>query len=87
MKDKYYVVSMNDDGEWSFNIFDTLEEIMEEYGIDEDPKDYKEGCHPAEGFVDNIDDYTPGHILIRGQVLTPHPVQQVTKWEFRGKME
>ena len=82
MKERYYVVSMDDDGDWGFIGYDTIEEVKDQYGIDDPPEDYNEGYHPANNFTDYIDELKPGHILIRGTILLPKAKQIRTAWDF-----
>jgi len=82
MKEKYYVVSMDEDGEWHFAEHTTLDTVISDYGIDEPEADYNEGEHPAYGFKTSIDDYTPGQVLIRGTILVPKPKKVVEAWDF-----
>lgn len=79
---KYFVVSMNEDGEWGFSKFDDIAQVVECYDIDGDPEDYNTGEHPAEKFKESIDDYNPGQVLIKGHVLLPKVKKVVKKWEF-----
>ena len=82
MKNKYYVVSMDEDGEWRFNEFEGIEDVHSYYGIDEPAEDYVEGGHPAEKFRTWIDNENPGKVLIYGKILLPKKKEIVTKWEF-----
>lgn len=80
--DKYFVVSMNDDGEWSFDQYDDIDEVRENYGIDEPIDNYMKGCHPTEDFTNYIDENNPGSVLIYGKILLPKKKEVVIKWEF-----
>ena len=68
---KYYVVAMDEDGEWYVNAYDTIEDVMEDY------KDSKGS------FVKSVDDYHSGNMLIHGQVLMPQTKEVVKTWEFK----
>ena len=77
--DKYFVVSMNEDGEWSISEFDTAEQIIGEYDLN-NPEDYT--TPPAENFRTTIDDYNPGSVIIKGKIVLPTAKKVTTKWEI-----
>lgn len=81
---KYFVVSMDDDGEWSFDIHDDIDSVIHDYGID-DVDDYEDGYNPAQDFRETIDDEHPGNVLIKGVILLPTKKEVVTKYEFEPK--
>ena len=86
MNEKYFVISMDDDGAWGFDEFNTVEEIVEEYGLNEPVEDYKEGCHPAEDFTtyldENMSNFHPGKVIIYGKIVLPKLKKVVVKWEL-----
>ena len=82
MKEKYFVVSMDDDGEWSFSEYKTMDEVYHEYGLDDPEDDYVKGEHPAYEFKKSIDESKPGNVLIKGKVLMPRPKEVVKAWDF-----
>jgi hypothetical protein len=82
MKEQYFVISIDEDGDFYFTAYDTLEEMIHEQGIDEPVEDYNEGCHPAEKFTTKIDDNEAGSVLIKGRILLPQVKEVVRKWDF-----
>ena len=85
MKEKYYIVSMNHDGEWSFKEYTSLEDVISDYGLDDDLEDYEGDYHPAQDFKKSIGEYDaggPGQVLIKGSIMLPKTKEIVTRWEF-----
>ena len=78
-EDKYFVISMNEDGEWSICEYDTAEQIIDEYDLNNE-EDYV--TPPAESFKTHIDEYNPGHVIIKGKVIMPKAKEVVKKWEL-----
>lgn len=77
-KIKYFVVSMDDDGEWSLESYDNVKDLMHMYELDEDPDDFTEP--PADRFRDHIDEDTPGHVIIKGEIILPKAKEVVTRY-------
>jgi len=74
-KEKYFVISMDEDGEWNFDTFSTSEDVMKALCIEN-------GENPGTNFTNHIDDRNSGTIVIKGKIANPVPVQVKTKWEI-----
>lgn len=84
MDEKYFVVSMNEDGEWSLYVYDATEEgkrtMMRDFELDRPDEDFT--VHPAAAFTDHIDYNKPGCVLIKGRVIIPKPREIATYYEI-----
>jgi len=80
--DKFYAVSMNDDGEWDISVFDTWDDIVKMYDLNS-PEDYNEP--PYEKFKTMVDDYNPGVMVIKGKLVMPEPIQVKTEFTYKIK--
>lgn len=82
--EKYYVIEMNDDGEWSVDEYPDLAELMEREGLAEPVDDYKEGRHPAQRFTSELPSQhgKAKAVIIKGRVLVPEPAEIVKSYRI-----
>ncbi len=79
---KYFLITLNEDGEWSVDVYDTIQDVVDVVGLDDDVGDFTDGSHPALSFREELDDYNTGYMLIKGDLLMPKAKEVVKKWEF-----
>ena len=79
---KYYFVSHSEDGDWSLNGYESMDQVCEDFDLYGDVDDYKEGSHPAQKFTDTLNEYRSGVVLIKGEILMPKAVEKIKAWTF-----
>ena len=75
---KYFVVSYSEDGDFTLEVYNTKAEVVDAFELDADPEDYT--THPAATFKMMLDEFTPGHVLIKGRVVLPKKAEVVQRW-------
>ena len=79
---KYFLITADEDGEWSVDVYENMESVADDIGLDDPVSDFTDGSHPAQTFREELDDYNPGRMLIKGDLLMPKAKEVVKKWEF-----
>ena len=79
---KYFLITASEDGDWSVDVYDTVEELADDIGLYDPVSDFTDGSHLALSFREELDDYNTGYMLIKGDLLMPKAKEVVKKWEF-----
>jgi hypothetical protein len=77
MTEQYYVISQNDDGEASVNVL-TKEQLNQRLSENE-YRNYDCVSKVPKGY---IEEWGKNMVIIKGELVVPKPIKQVTKWEI-----
>jgi hypothetical protein len=79
MKEQYFLITTNEDGDVSLRIYDDEERLQEQFDVEETGEELH---HKIWDDEDEDLSASTGHIIIRGKLVTPKPVEIVRGWDF-----
>lgn len=78
--EKYFVIKNSEDGELSFSVYNTKEELLKEIEAGDLPADFsEEGSFDGYDLANELNPHRP--IVIRGKLVKTKPVERVTQYE------